>query len=714
MLGQVRTVLDEELGLEPSAELRGLQTAVLRQDPTLEWRPHRPGGSRDLVGALPGRWSVARRSLLRSPLSSTPRPRRSPRSSASPASARPAWSPSSPSGPGSRTCGCCWAAARRTRARPRCGPGPGCCPVSDRSCPRPGPVPPGRTRAPASAPGTPWSPGWSTPPTTSHCSWCSRTCTGRTSPRCACSGCSPRPPRRAVCWSWPPGATSPSRRGALADVVESFARRHAVRVDAHRARRRAGARPSSAPSPPGPRHGGRRPSYGSAPTATRSSSWSTPDSRGEADLDTLLGEPDPPAAVNDVLVRRLDRLPERTGRVLRIAAVLGRCFRLDTVAVALGADEDDVLDDLEPSLAAGLVRDDGVDRFRFAHALVRDALAPGPVRVPAGPAAPAGRARRWRRPRVARPRSPGTGWPPGRPHAGVAWRAARAAADLTRRLHAHEETAALLEQALGAVEDDPAAGPRDRYGLLMDLVDAYRWSGHWQGLTTAAEKAVAAARAVDDQPELVAQAAVSATVGALWQSAPHGEVNEGIVAALRASLDRMPTRDDPLRCRTMLGLANELYYGSTFEERRALVEEALAMARRLDEPALLLDACQIAFVALWCPRTGEDRLRYIEEAVTLARASRGRPGIRGRLDAAHRGRRRARPPRGDVALDGDRPGPGGGDAAALRPAGPRQPRDAVARAGRTVRRVRPDPRAHRRRSSRRCRSSRARTPRPGP
>ncbi|WP_395657673.1 BTAD domain-containing putative transcriptional regulator, partial [Nocardioides sp.] len=37
VLRRVREVLDEELGLEPSAELRDLQTAVLRQDPDLEW-----------------------------------------------------------------------------------------------------------------------------------------------------------------------------------------------------------------------------------------------------------------------------------------------------------------------------------------------------------------------------------------------------------------------------------------------------------------------------------------------------------------------------------------------------------------------------------------------------------------------------------------------------------------------------------------------------
>ena len=39
----MRTVLDEELGLEPGGELRSLQTAVLRQDPALAWTPP-PGG----------------------------------------------------------------------------------------------------------------------------------------------------------------------------------------------------------------------------------------------------------------------------------------------------------------------------------------------------------------------------------------------------------------------------------------------------------------------------------------------------------------------------------------------------------------------------------------------------------------------------------------------------------------------------------------------
>jgi hypothetical protein len=68
----------------------------------------------------------------------------------------------------------------------------------------------------------------------------------------------------------------------------------------------------------------------------------------------------------------------------------------------------------------------------------------------------------------------------------------------------------------------------------------------------------------------------------------------------------------------MLSLANELYYGATFAERRALVDEAVAMARRIDDDALLLDACQVAFAALWCPATATQRLGFITEAIDLA------------------------------------------------------------------------------------------------
>src|SRR4029079_5952052 len=53
-------------------------------------------------------------------------------------------------------------------------------------------------------------------------------------------------------------------------------------------------------------------------------------------------------------------------------------------------------------------------------------------------------------------------------------------------------------------------------------------------------------------------------------------------------------------------------------ERRVLVDEAIAMARRLEDDALLLDACQISFSSLWSPATAEERLGLAEGSLCFA------------------------------------------------------------------------------------------------
>jgi hypothetical protein len=326
---------------------------------------------------------------------------------------------------------------------------------------------------------------------------------------------------------------------------------------------------------------------------------------------------DLPAAVSDVLTARLQRLPDHSRALLRTAAAIGRQFDLATLVEAAAVTEDAALDALEAAGRTGLVREDGIDRFSFAHALVRDAAyaelsASRRSRLHVRlaellehqPGRETERARHW--------------FAAGPGHASRAWPAAVDAARLASRLHAHEQAAELLGQALRAIADDPAADALDRYELLIALIDAQRWSAQWPSLIETAEQAIAVADELGDV-RLLAQAATATTIGVLWQSAPLGQVHTGIVEALRRSLDGLPTADDPLRCRVMLSLANELYYGATFEERSALVAESLAMARRLGDRRLLLDANQIAFPALWSPTTGEDRLRYAEESAALAR-----------------------------------------------------------------------------------------------
>lgn len=338
--------------------------------------------------------------------------------------------------------------------------------------------------------------------------------------------------------------------------------------------------------------------------------------RDGGDLTGLLAEAEPPTAVGDVLARRIERLPEDSVAALRWASVIGRQFQLGVLAAASAVDEDDVLDRLDPALDAGLLREEGVGRYVFGHALVRDAIYGG--------FSATRRARAHARvAEVLEPepdRVSETAWhwlSAGPAHAGRAWRAAAAAAAAARRVHAHEQAGELLRAALDACADDPGATPQDRYELLMDLAEAHRWRGDWAPLQQATEQAIAVADAMGDV-RLLARAASAMTIGALWQSAPHGVVHHGVVAALRRCLEELPPDDDPLRCRAMISLANELYYGATMEERSALIEGALAMARRLDDEQLVMEVGQVGFVSLWAPHTMEQRLALITDAMEIA------------------------------------------------------------------------------------------------
>lgn len=83
-----------------------------------------------------------------------------------------------------------------------------------------------------------------------------------------------------------------------------------------------------------------------------------------------------PAGVRDVLRRRLDRLPEATNALLRVAAVVGRRFDLGVLSAATDYDENRTLEAVEAALLAGIVIEDpeAVGRYQFAHTLVRQAL----------------------------------------------------------------------------------------------------------------------------------------------------------------------------------------------------------------------------------------------------------------------------------------------------------------------------------------------------
>lgn len=336
----------------------------------------------------------------------------------------------------------------------------------------------------------------------------------------------------------------------------------------------------------------------------------------DGDLAALVAEGRPPAAVHEVLTRRLTHLSEGTQDLLQTASVLGRIFDLGTLAEVARVDDDAALDLLDPAIEAGLVAEDGIDRFRFNHALVRDTVLSGlpqsrRARVHVR-AAEALAGRPHRETEVARH------WLSAGPrHVARAWPAAQAAARSATAVFAYVEALEMLEYALNAQDEDTTSTAADRFEVLNDLADVLRRAGRWLELREVAHEAIEVAEDAEDIDLLIRAGAMTST-GALWTPGG-GEVDEVTVAALRQALDRLPADDEARRCRVMVSLAGEIYYGSTPAEREALAEEAVAMARRLGDPGLLVNVLIRAVIAIWRGANAPQRLDMMTEAAQIAR-----------------------------------------------------------------------------------------------
>lgn len=83
-----------------------------------------------------------------------------------------------------------------------------------------------------------------------------------------------------------------------------------------------------------------------------------------------------PDTIRKVIRARMGRLGRAAGRVLAIAAVIGRDFDLDLLAKATETPEDELLEVLDAATAASLVREltDSPGHYNFAHALIQYAV----------------------------------------------------------------------------------------------------------------------------------------------------------------------------------------------------------------------------------------------------------------------------------------------------------------------------------------------------
>jgi hypothetical protein len=333
-----------------------------------------------------------------------------------------------------------------------------------------------------------------------------------------------------------------------------------------------------------------------------------------------------PLGVRDVLRQRLERLPGEARALLDLASVLGRHADVDLMSRAAGASPGQVRARLAPALAAELVADGGA-ALAFSHVLVRDVLY---AQVPAARRAELHRlvaevllARHEDDPDAPLAElvhhlfaaSPDQG-----DDRSIAW-ARRAAAQAASRL-AFEDAVGFLDRALAALAPERDA---ERFELELELAAALFGAGQVKRGREICVQAAALARRLGE-PERLARAALA--YGDVYVFA---SVDATLIGLLQESLAALADVDSPLRARLLGRLAAAQQPAPDPQVPMAIAREAIAMARRVAEPATHLSVLQAGISALLYFGDPAERIPLGREFLELA----ARLGDRARVWLAH-------------------------------------------------------------------------------
>jgi len=337
-----------------------------------------------------------------------------------------------------------------------------------------------------------------------------------------------------------------------------------------------------------------------------------------------------PARVEGAIEERIRRLPQDLQELLSIASVEGEVFTAEVVARLTGRDTRQVVRCLTHELDRqhALVREEGrervgtarLSRFRFRHnffqAYLYGTLGDSEREVLHEDVADALETL----------------------HDGhtaeIAVHLARhyeAAQSLDKAAHhclqagrravavfAHGEAVALALRGVHALEQlsDTPDRQRQKLDLMLLAGNAQRLSGAWaDSMNTFREAAEFAERA--GLPEAMAEAALGYEHPRYRYNLPETITRELLGRALAA----LPDRDSSLRVRVLAGLARASASTSTGLSDTAvrMADEAVTMARRLDDPQALLEALEMRFLFDRAPSEIHRRLATMDEMLGLAR-----------------------------------------------------------------------------------------------
>lgn len=341
-----------------------------------------------------------------------------------------------------------------------------------------------------------------------------------------------------------------------------------------------------------------------------------------------LGDPHAPAwravpgGVRDVVRQRSRQLPASAVDVLGAAAVAGRSFDVAVLDLLTG-DAASVAEAIEGAQVLGLVDEEGPGRYRFTHALVRDALdeaLPAPVRARLHAQVAAALEQVWagrvgevaadlaEHYRLAGPA-----------HARSGWVLARRAAAESVKASAYDEALRLTTLATELQAMDPTAEPIEREDVLVAharaLVRTSRAVHSWPPVEQAARSALERGDA-----RAAADALLSVTEGVVWGWRVAPEYDDDAIALWRTVRDLLPDEDVLTRAHLTAALAAEhLHKPGAVEESTRLADEAIAAVRRSGHRGQReLTVLRLAQRALLRPELLHHRMPLSDEIVELA------------------------------------------------------------------------------------------------
>ena len=336
----------------------------------------------------------------------------------------------------------------------------------------------------------------------------------------------------------------------------------------------------------------------------------------QARLNAGVEELDIPAGIREVIGSRVARLTEPCRKLLTLASVLGREFEIDALRHLSGYSAMALYDALDEAMAERIVGDVPGDaaRLRFAHVLIRDTLY--------DELTPARRMQHHREAGAVLERIHASHLEPhlaelvlhlvaAGPESNLrAGEFARLAADLAATSLAFEEAVRLYELGLTLSVDDAS-----RCDLLLALGDTLARAGD----TPASKRRFAEAAQIAEKrglAEQLARAALGYGGRIVWEVSRD---DDRLIQLLERALEALPSHDGPLRVRLLARLAGPLRDARFPSERRhAIADEALAMARRLEDPPTLAYALAGYLPAHMSPARTHDMVALATELIDVA------------------------------------------------------------------------------------------------